>query len=89
VPQTDAKGAYTSLSWPACKADEDPLQPCEPIAVRATPTAVAPLDALRCGGIAGLACPEGYRCIDDPTDTCDPKNGGNDCIGICVKKGYL
>ena len=25
-----------------------------------------------CGGIAGIPCPEGYSCIDDPSDSCDP-----------------
>lgn len=41
----------------------------------------------RCGGIAGSACPEGYRCIDDPSDSCDPKKSGADCIGMCVVPG--
>eukprot|EP01083_Nonionella_stella_P226253 803687_1 len=36
-----------------------------------------------CGGIAGLTCPNGYTCIDDPRDTCDPKNNGVDCSGFC------
>lgn len=37
-----------------------------------------------CGGFAGIACPTGYTCVDDPRDTCDPTNGGADCGGICV-----
>ena len=37
-----------------------------------------------CGGIAGFPCPEGQTCIDDPSDDCDPNNGGADCGGICV-----
>ena len=37
-----------------------------------------------CGGIAAIPCPEGYVCVDDPTDTCDPNQGGADCGGICV-----
>ena len=37
-----------------------------------------------CGGIAGIACAEGQHCVDDPSDDCDPKNGGADCGGICV-----
>ena len=37
-----------------------------------------------CGGIAALPCPEGYKCVDDPNDTCDPSQGGADCGGICV-----
>jgi hypothetical protein len=37
-----------------------------------------------CGGIAGIACPEGQVCVNDPTDTCDPALGGADCGGVCV-----
>lgn len=40
-----------------------------------------------CGGIAGIACPDGQRCVDDPSDDCDPNNGGADCGGICVGGG--
>lgn len=36
-----------------------------------------------CGGIAGIPCPGRGVCIDDPTDSCDPNNGGADCGGIC------
>ena len=39
-----------------------------------------------CGGIAGIPCPDGQTCIDDPSDDCDPNNGGADCGGICVAK---
>ncbi|KAL2129562.1 hypothetical protein VTI74DRAFT_7611 [Chaetomium olivicolor] len=37
-----------------------------------------------CGGIAGVQCEDGKKCVDDPRDDCDPKNGGADCGGICV-----
>jgi hypothetical protein len=37
-----------------------------------------------CGGFAGIKCKGGKLCVDDPTDDCDPKNGGADCGGICV-----
>jgi hypothetical protein len=37
-----------------------------------------------CGGFAGFRC-NGGKCVDDPTDNCDPKNGGADCMGICVQ----
>jgi hypothetical protein len=37
-----------------------------------------------CGGLLGIPCEGKAVCIDDPSDDCDPKNGGNDCIGICV-----
>jgi len=38
-----------------------------------------------CGGIAGIACADGHACVDDPTDSCDPDNGGADCGGVCKK----
>ncbi|ATB32793.1 hypothetical protein [Melittangium boletus] len=37
----------------------------------------------QCGGFAGLPCPEPLVCVDDPSDDCDPKQGGRDCMGIC------
>ena len=39
-----------------------------------------------CGGFTGKLCPEGYECVDNPKDTCDPKKGGADCSGLCVVK---
>lgn len=39
---------------------------------------------LACGGLMGLPCPDGYVCIDDSKDSCDPATGGADCIGVCV-----
>jgi len=39
-----------------------------------------------CGGFAGIQCPAGEECVDDPTDSCDPNNGGADCGGVCVTK---
>jgi len=45
-------------------------------------------DALRrvCGGIVGVACPDGFRCVDDPRDRCDPAAGGADCSGVCRRE---
>jgi Kazal-type serine protease inhibitor-like protein len=37
-----------------------------------------------CGGIAGIPCPDGQSCVDDPSDDCDPNKGGADCGGICI-----
>ncbi len=37
-----------------------------------------------CGGFAGVPCPEGLVCVDDPRDECDPQTGGADCNGLCV-----
>ncbi len=36
-----------------------------------------------CGGFAGIPCPEGLTCADDPKDDCDPNQGGRDCGGVC------
>jgi hypothetical protein len=36
-----------------------------------------------CGGFAGLPCPEGFVCVDNPCDNCNPKTGGADCGGLC------
>lgn len=41
-------------------------------------------DLIFCGGIAAFPCPDGMQCVDDPDDSCDPKNGGADCGGICT-----
>jgi PrcB C-terminal/Antistasin family len=45
---------------------------------------VADAPKVFCGGIAGIACPGAGKCIDDPSDSCDPRNGGADCGGICT-----
>jgi hypothetical protein len=67
-----------SCLWGACagkaRAQEAPPGP----APQQTPSAF-------CGGIAALPCPEGYACVDDPTDSCDPANGA-DCGGVCRKE---
>ncbi|PKS11462.1 hypothetical protein jhhlp_003226 [Lomentospora prolificans] len=41
-------------------------------------------DIPKCGGYPGFKCPEGLECFDDPTDDCDPENGGFDCMGFCL-----
>jgi hypothetical protein len=38
---------------------------------------------IACGGFAGIMCPMGMICMDDPSDDCDPNRNGADCIGIC------
>ena len=37
-----------------------------------------------CGGLAAIPCPEGFACVDDPNDDCDPATGGADCSGVCL-----
>ena len=39
----------------------------------------------KCGGKTGLICNDFMvECIDSPFDSCDPENGGTDCIGFCT-----
>jgi len=40
-------------------------------------------EKVQCGGFAGLPCPGIGRCVDDPSDDCDPRQGGADCAGLC------
>ena len=42
----------------------------------------------QCGGLLGTPCPAGQICLDDPSDSCDPNNGGADCGGICKPKTF-
>ncbi|MEV3854125.1 hypothetical protein AB0J38_07340 [Streptomyces sp. NPDC050095] len=53
-------------------------------AVHASPVATRCPEGQMCAGFAGLPCPEGYACLDDPRDSCDPAAGGADCSGVCV-----
>jgi PrcB C-terminal len=41
-------------------------------------------DTQSCGGITGKQCPGNGQCSDDPSDSCDPANGGADCGGLCA-----
>jgi uncharacterized membrane protein YgcG len=52
--------------------------PCPPVA-----GCVANPPSVPCGGFVGLACPGAGKCVDDPSDSCDPTKGGGDCGGIC------
>jgi hypothetical protein len=36
-----------------------------------------------CAGFLGLTCEGEGECVDDPSDDCDPANGGADCSGLC------
>ena len=39
-----------------------------------------------CGTIAGIQCPKGFRCRDDRSDDCKPKQGDSDCSGRCIEE---
>lgn len=74
---------------------DDPTDSCDPSAGGADcsgfcvkgggPATPPPSPRTTCGGIAGLACPSGATCVDDPNDACDPAKGGRDCSGVCVE----
>jgi hypothetical protein len=51
--------------------------------VTSFPECPAPTPGVFCGGIAGIPCAGAGRCVDNPSDSCDPKMGGADCGGIC------
>lgn len=37
-----------------------------------------------CGGVAGIACEDGFECVDDLSDDCSGTGTMTDCMGICV-----
>src|SRR5581483_2635812 len=41
-------------------------------------------EQVACGGLLGTPCPGAGKCVDDPSDDCDPANGGADCGGVCT-----
>lgn len=50
----------------------------------ATPCDVPQGHVQCCGGLAFGGCMgSSDKCVDDPTDTCDPSHGDRDCTGIC------
>ena len=93
-PSVTHCGGFGGLPCPAGQTCvDDPSDSCDPasgdadcggICVAVSPPPPPnPAPGLFCGGIAGIPCPGGGRCVDDPSDSCDPSNGGADCGGIC------
>jgi hypothetical protein len=83
-------GCQTDMDCPVlglrCSACPDGSAACpSSTCVNGQCTAVMPVcpPSTPCGGFAGLQCNDGYECVDDPSDDCDPNNGGADCPGIC------
>lgn len=62
---------------------------CEVVDGDAVCTPNEPSDEVFCGGFAGIECPGAGQCFDDPSDDCDPDNGGADCSGVCDCSGVL
>lgn len=56
---------------------------CEAAAAGVSVSAEGACPSVFCGGIANLPCPGSGQCVDDPSDDCDPQNGGADCGGVC------
>ncbi len=70
----------------ACGSSDSTDESVDPTAGEASPTDEQEIKKAKpCGGIAGLLCPRGYTCVDDPRDACNPAKGGFDCIGYCKK----
>jgi hypothetical protein len=61
-------------------AEVDPTGAADPVGQEQQPEKL-----MSCGGFAGGKCPKGFTCADDPSDSCDPTNGGADCAGVCVE----
>jgi hypothetical protein len=40
-----------------------------------------------CGGFKDFTCEDGYDCVDNPVDGCDPEHGDAHCGGVCVETG--
>ncbi|HVY36364.1 MAG TPA: hypothetical protein VHM31_00460 [Polyangia bacterium] len=75
----DANGCAT------CTCNPPPSDPCATVKCAAgTHCDAGKCTAdVSCGGLAGKPCPGMGKCVDDPSDSCDPKTGGADCGGIC------
>lgn len=88
IPYTVVSCVVTCLTFPACQPSSGPLSEPTSEPPSAEPAdedeEPPPPDPGFCGGIAGFPCPDGYTCVDNPLDACDPKAGGADCSGVCV-----
>jgi len=74
---------YTCVQdQPSCPAEVDCLIPpgvCVPVA----PTPPPDLPPF-CGTNDNILCPDSFRCVDDPSDECNPETGGLNCKGVCI-----
>ncbi|KAH8912350.1 hypothetical protein BR93DRAFT_922315 [Coniochaeta sp. PMI_546] len=69
-----AKGACTLLCPPGQICVTDPSRPKQSFCV----------EPVICGGLVARSCKKGEKCVDDPRDDCDVKEGGADCSGVCI-----
>jgi hypothetical protein len=42
-------------------------------------------EPIGCGGKVNRKCPDGLKCVDDPSDKCHPDCGDKNCRGICIR----
>ena len=78
-----------AIYMPVCGCNQQTYgNECEAMRAGTSVFSVGPCESepISCGGFAGLLCPEGLICVDDPSDDCDPARGGADCIGVCVAR---
>lgn len=74
----------TRIYSPVCGCDERTYgNACEAAAAGVSVASKGACPSVFCGGIAGIECPGAGHCVDDPSDDCDPANGGADCGGVC------
>ncbi|KLU87193.1 hypothetical protein MAPG_06195 [Magnaporthiopsis poae ATCC 64411] len=85
VPSYQACGGFAVDAKPCPKGHiciDDPRKPSCGMACGIPGICVEPIP---CMGFVGKPCEDENKiCVDDPTDTCDPNNGGRDCLGLCV-----
>jgi hypothetical protein len=87
-PKPDAAAPDTTANVPepapgSTEVAPDPEPPPSPDAPPSDGVGPPPSGDAACGGYAGKQCPEGFTCVDDPNDGCDPTRGGRDCGGLC------
>jgi hypothetical protein len=84
-PEVSCERHRCVYSFPECASDD----PCAAVRCGAgthceAGSCIPDQERVFCGGIAGIPCPGQGRCVDDPSDSCDPNNGGADCGGLCT-----
>jgi hypothetical protein len=87
-PESTCQAGRCILELPRCERQN----PCATVlcpngtecVVRGTPPRpICVPQPVFCGGIAAIPCPGAGKCVDDHRDTCNPREGGADCSGLC------
>ena len=84
-------GGFRVAPAPTCPSgstcQDDPREPDSCGMACDKPGICVPNNAPKCGGFAGFVCPTSPKalyCYDIMTDSCDPRSGGRDCLGVCL-----